>query len=326
MPWLETAPMDQRLQFITDHRRGFYSMTDLRARYEISRKTGYQCLDRFEQHGRAGLAPRSRAPHSCPHRIAADLAELLCATRRKHPDWGAGKLLDYLEPRHPPIDWPAVSTVNDLLARHGLVPKRRRRPPPQHPGVVPRQPTPPIAVTGFPRRGGAGPRAVFERMFRAYGLPRAIRTDNGVPFATTSLHGLSQLNVWWMRLGIVHQRIQPARPQQNGVHERMKRARMTRSKARRRPRAISPRRDRCPRASPAGVPGALSREKDHDRRDGPIPAPAALPRQSPGRAPRRPGRDGRWHLVDLLQHGPAGQAGRARLHPAWLTQKVLPIS
>jgi transposase len=104
MPWLETNPMDQRLQFISDHRLGLYSMTELCARYGISRTTGYECLDRFEQHGRAGLAPRSRAPHSCPHRIAAELADLLCATRRKHPDWGAGKLLDYLAPRHPTVD------------------------------------------------------------------------------------------------------------------------------------------------------------------------------------------------------------------------------
>ena len=254
MPWLETNPMDQRLQFISDHRLGLYSMTELCARYGISRTTGYLCLDRFEQHGRAGLAPRSRAPHSCPHRIAAELADLLCATRRKHPDWGAGKLLDYLAPRHPTVDWPAASTVNDLLARRGLVPRRRRRRPHQHPGVVPptthapndlwtadfkgQFPTQdgilcyPLTIadqhTRFllschglasTRRGGA--RAVFERAFHAYGLPRAIRTDNGVPFATTSLHGLSQLNVWWMRLGIVHQRIQPGRPQQNGAHERM---------------------------------------------------------------------------------------------------------
>src|SRR6266508_1236451 len=115
MPWLETAPMDERIAFIADHQQGLYSVTELCARYGISRKTGYKMLDRFAEHGRRGLVDRSRAPHSCPHRIAAALADLLCATRRKHPDWGAGKLLDYLEPRHPQVDWPAVSTVNDLL-------------------------------------------------------------------------------------------------------------------------------------------------------------------------------------------------------------------
>jgi putative transposase len=254
MPWLETDPMDQRLQFITDHQLGLYTVTELCARYGISRKTGYQCLDRFEQGGRAGLAARSRAPHSCPHRIAADLANLLCATRRKHPDWGAGKLLDYLEPRHPQVDWPAASTVNDLLARHGLVKKRRRRRPHQHPGVVlPTTRAPndlwtadfkgqfrtrdgvycyPLTIAdqhsrylltchGLPSTHGVGARRIFEHAFRTYGLPGAIRTDNGVPFATSGIHGLSQLNVWWMRLGIQHQRIHPGRPQENGAHERM---------------------------------------------------------------------------------------------------------
>ena len=137
MPWLETDPMDQRTVFIADHRLGLYEMTELCGRYGISRKTGSKWLGRFAEEGHRGLADRSRAPHHCPHRIAADLAELLCATRRKHPDWGAGKLLDYLDPRHPDVDWPAISTVNNLLARHDLLQKRRRRRPHQPPGVVP---------------------------------------------------------------------------------------------------------------------------------------------------------------------------------------------
>jgi len=254
MPWLETDLMDQRLQFITDYQRGLYSMTELCTRYAISRKTGYACLDRYAEHGRAGLAPRSRAPHTCPHRIAAELATLLCATRRKHPDWGAGKLLDYLGPKHPGITWPAVSTVNDLLGRHGLLAKRRRRRPSQHPGVVPLVTHAPndlwtadfkgqfrtrdgiycypltiadqhsrylLTCHGLASTHGVGARRIFEHAFRTYGLPHAIRTDNGVPFATSGIHGLSRLNVWWMRLGIQHQRIQPGRPQQNGAHERM---------------------------------------------------------------------------------------------------------
>src|SRR2546427_6136984 len=109
MPWLETVPMEQRTAFITDHQQGLYAMTELCARYGISRKTGYKWLKRFAEDGRRGLADRSRAPHRCPHRIAADLADLLCGTRRKHPDWGAGKLIDYLGPRHPDLAWPAIS-------------------------------------------------------------------------------------------------------------------------------------------------------------------------------------------------------------------------
>lgn len=256
MPWLETVPMDQRTAFIADHRRELYPVTELCARYGISRKTGYKWLSRFEEQGRRGLADQSRAPHSCPHRIGADLATLLCTTRRRHPDWGAGKLLDYLAPRHPGVDWPAVSTVNDLLGRTGLLVRRRRRRPHAHPGVVPPTTHAPndlwtadfkgqfptgdgilcypltiadlhtrylLTCHGLPSTHGAGARRIFERAFQTYGVPRAIRTDNGTPFATSGIHGLSRLNVWWMRLGIQHQRIHPGRPQQNGAHERMHR-------------------------------------------------------------------------------------------------------
>jgi putative transposase len=150
--------------------------------------------------------------------------------------------------------WPAVSTAGDLLVREGLVKRRRRRRPSQHPGTVPATTAHPndlwttdfkghfrtrdgvycypltvadqhtrflIACQGLGSTKGQGVRPVFDRLFRTHGLPHAIRTDNGVPFATTGIHGLSQLNVWWMRLGIQHQRILPGKPQQNGAHERM---------------------------------------------------------------------------------------------------------
>lgn len=182
------------------------------------------------------------------------MAQLICAARRAHPSWGPAKLLDWLEPRHPGVTWPAVSTAGDLLARRGLVKKRRRRRPHQHPGVLPPLTTEPndlwtadfkghfrtrdgiycypltiadqhtrylLTCQGLRSTKGHGVRTVFERAFRSFGLPHAIRTDNGVPFATCGIHGLSQLNVWWMRLGIQHQRILPAHPQQNGAHERL---------------------------------------------------------------------------------------------------------
>ncbi|MGH7534509.1 MAG: IS481 family transposase [Gemmatimonadales bacterium] len=254
MPWLETSPVDQRERFITDHRCGLYPMTELCARYGISRKSGYNWLERFQEGGRAGLRDRSRAPHHCPHRIPLDVAQLICAARRAHPSWGPEKLLDWLTPRYPGVPWPAVSTAGDLLARRGLVKKRRRRRPHRHPGVVPPTTRAPndlwtadfkghfrtrdgiycypltiadqhtrylLACQGLRSMKGRGVRGVFEHAFRTFGLPQAIRTDNGVPFATTGIHGLSQLNVWWMRLGIQHQRILPAHPQQNGAHERM---------------------------------------------------------------------------------------------------------
>jgi putative transposase len=254
MPWLETAPMEQRERFSRDERLALYTMTELCERYGISRKTGYKWLDRFDAGGRAGLSDRSRAPHQCPHRIADNVAQLICLARRQHPSWGPEKLLQWLEPRHPGVEMPAVSTAGDLLARKGLVKKRRRRRPHLHPGVVPAVTTQPndlwtadfkgqfrtgdgiycypltiadqhtrflMACHGLGSTKGHGVHPVFDRLFREYGLPRAIRTDNGVPFATTGIHGFSQLNVWWLRLGIQHQRILPGQPQQNGAHERM---------------------------------------------------------------------------------------------------------
>lgn len=255
MPWEETRPLDQRTQFLADHQRGLYAMTELCARYAVSRETGYKWLARYAAEGPAGLHDRSHAPRTCPHAVAPELAALLVAARRSHPTWGPAKLVQYLAPRHPRVAaWPAVSTVADLLARHGLVAKRRRRRPAVHPGAVPIHTAAPndlwtadfkgqfrtrdaiycypltiadqhtrylLDVRALPSVRVAGTLAVFERAFRAYGLPAAIRTDNGVPFANTGLHGLTQLSVWRLRLGIRPQRIRPASPQENGAHERM---------------------------------------------------------------------------------------------------------
>lgn len=103
MPWLETSSMEQRERFIADDRHGLYPRAELCARYGISRKTGYKWLARYQEDGRRGLRERSHAPHHCPHRIDPDLAALLVAARRTHPDWGPGKLLHGLAPRHPEI-------------------------------------------------------------------------------------------------------------------------------------------------------------------------------------------------------------------------------
>lgn len=249
--------MEERLQFILDAQSDRFTMAELCARYGVSRRIGYKWLTRFAEEGKRGLADRSRAPHSCPHKIRPVVAELLCEFRRTHPDWGARKLLKVLQGRHREIeDWPAASTAADLLARRGLVKKRRRRHPHGHPGVVPITTSAPNDLwtadfKGQFRTGDARycypltiadqhtrylltchgllstetltAKPIFERAFREYGLPLAIRTDNGVPFATQAIHGLSYLNVWWMRLGIAHQRIHPGQPQENGAHERMHR-------------------------------------------------------------------------------------------------------
>ncbi len=257
MPWLETAPVEERIQFIQDALSDRFTMSELCARYGVSRRIGYKWLSRYEEEGRRGLKDRSRAPHHCPHRIDDELAEIICDFRGEHPFWGARKLLRVLADRNPRVThWPAPSTVADLLARRGLVMKRRRRRPHQHPGVVaPTTHVPndlwtadfkgefrtgnglycyPLTIAdqhtrflltchGLLSTQTVTAKPVFERAFQEYGLPVAIRTDNGVPFATQAIHGLSYLNVWWMRLGIQHQRIHPGRPQQNGAHERMHR-------------------------------------------------------------------------------------------------------
>ena len=137
MPWLETAPVEQRERFLRDYQLRLYTVVELSARYGISRKTAYKWLARFDAHGRAGLRDRSRAPHHCPHRIPDEVDRVICDARQQHPSWGPEKLLAWLAPRHPALTWPAVSTAGDLLARRGLVKKRRRRRQYQHPGVVP---------------------------------------------------------------------------------------------------------------------------------------------------------------------------------------------
>jgi putative transposase len=249
--------MDERLQFVRDAVSDRFTMSELCARYGVSRRIGYKWLARYDTEGRRGLADRSRAPHRCPHKIAEAMAELLVGAREAHPFWGARKLLHVLAARHPQIhDWPAPSTVADLLARRGLVHKRRPRRASRHPGVVRPTTAAPndlwtadfkgqfrtgdrrycypltiadqhtrflLACRGLLSTQTITARPVFERAFREYGLPIAIRTDNGVPFATQAIHGLSYLNVWWMRLGIVHQRSRPGCPQDNGAHERMHR-------------------------------------------------------------------------------------------------------
>ena len=249
--------MDERLQFVRDALRDRFTMSELCARYGVSRRIGYKWLARYEADGRRGLADRSRAPHHCPHKLGDAMTALLVGAREAHPFWGARKLVTVLAAKHPRVArWPAPSTVADLLARRGLVHKRRHRRASTHPGVV--RPTTvapndlwtadfkgqfrtgdrrycyPLTIAdqhtrfllscrGLLSTQTVTARPVFERTFREYGLPIAIRTDNGVPFATQAIHGLSYLNVWWMRLGIIHQRSRPGCPQDNGAHERMHR-------------------------------------------------------------------------------------------------------
>lgn len=257
MAWTETNPVNERRRFLADHASGHWTMVELCDRYGISRKTGYALVRRFALEGKSAFEERSRAPRSCPHRTSEKLEAMIVA-ERKARRWGARKVFPVLADRHPSIVWPARSTVDEILLRNGLVEPRRRRTRWDHPGSGPARASEPnevwttdfkgqfrtcdgvycypltivdlhsrylLRVTGLPNVRTEGAKPVFERLFREVGLPSAIRSDNGPPFASTGIHGVCELNTWWLRLGISHQRIQPGSPQQNDAHERMHRTR-----------------------------------------------------------------------------------------------------
>jgi transposase InsO family protein len=245
--------MDERVRFINDRLSGDWTMTELCERYEVSRKTGYKWLERYELEGPAGLMERSRAPHEHGRATPDNLAEAIIGLRRQRPSWGPRKIIAKLAAKEPQAAWPSPSTAGEILKRAGLVSARKLRrhaPPrlgqltaPQHANHVwavdhkgwvhlcdgsraePLTITDgfsryliEVSATGSTRHDEAKP--LFERAFREYGLPEVIRSDNGTPFASTGITGLTALVVWRMKLGIRHERIDPGRPQQNGRHER----------------------------------------------------------------------------------------------------------
>lgn len=254
MSWRETCAMKERIGLMAELERGERTMSELCRVFGISRKTGYKWSARYREHGIAGLEDQSRAPHTRPYVVGEPVKVALLELRARHPDWGPVKLLDWLRPRHP--DWvlPVASTVALLLARRGLVkprPASRNRTPYGAPFVVAVAPNElwsadfkgqfrtgdgrycyPLTISdAYSRfllccRGLHQPRFTqvmpwFERVFRHYGLPSAIRTDNGAPFASAALGGISRLSLWWLKLGILPERIRPGQPQQNARHERM---------------------------------------------------------------------------------------------------------
>ncbi|HUS65789.1 MAG TPA: IS481 family transposase [Kofleriaceae bacterium] len=253
MPWRESSPMDERVRFVVEARLGRLNFAELCRLFGISRKTGYKWMERYEAEGPLGLRARSSAPHTSPQRIEDQVAAELVSLRKAHPTWGPRKLLAILERAHPSRDWPAASTVGDLLKREGLVQRRQRRrhaSPTTQPFADCVAPNDtwcidfkgqfrvgnglcyPLTMTdavsryllccrGMDVTDGMRVRKTLERVFREHGLPRRMRSDNGSPFASTGRGGLSRLSVWWIRLGITPERIEPGEPQQNGRHERM---------------------------------------------------------------------------------------------------------
>jgi transposase InsO family protein len=233
-----------------------FTISELSREYEISRKTAYKWVDRYDAGGATALVDRSRRPHHSPNATAPTLVEALLVKRKRHPYWGAKKLLRLLSQEHPDQPWPGRSTACDILRRHQLVRQPRRRRVIGHPGK------PTAIITGpnqvwaadfkgqFKTRDGrycypltvtdgysryllacqarsstafATAMPVFRRLFQEFGLPERIRTDNGGPFAAVSLGRLSTLSAWFIRLGIQRELIEPGKPYQNGCHERMHR-------------------------------------------------------------------------------------------------------
>lgn len=254
MPWKASTPVDQRKEFIVRLGRG-ERLTDLCREYGIARKTGEKFKRRFRNEGLAGLQNRSRAPSVIPHKTPPELIELIVAHRRQHPTWGPRKLKETLQTTLGHV-LPAASTIGDILTSAGLIVRRHRR---QRHVASPtklREAAAPNDVWCIDYKGqfrlgngsycypltitdqfsrfilcceGMGAIADDEarehclEVFAAHGLPTVMRSDNGVPFASTGLAGLTKLSVLWLRLGIELERTRPAHPQDNGRHERMHR-------------------------------------------------------------------------------------------------------
>jgi transposase InsO family protein len=254
MSWKGVTVMDQRIRFIAEYLEGYFPFNELCLQFSISRKTGYKWVQRYEKHGAEGLTDQSRRPHFCPHETDAAVSEAIVKARLKHPTWGPKKLLEVISPYYPNL--PAVSTTSDILKRKGLITLNKRRLRRSHPGCPKTTTNEPNDIWTADYKGhfkmGNGlycyPLTVgdmhsryllgcdaheaisldhtkrhFTKLFHEYGLPLRIRTDNGVPFASSALARLSTLSVWWIKLGIYPEQIEPGKPQQNGKHERMHR-------------------------------------------------------------------------------------------------------
>jgi putative transposase len=257
MPWMEVTLVAERLRFIfsvdSDENHNFAAIC---RSFNISRKTGYKWIKRYEKYGEAGLEDDSHIPLYIPHRVSIDIVTMLIEARKLHPTWGPKKLKNLLEGKHPDIKFPACSTIGEWLHSYGLIHSKKQRiktpvfdKPLTH-GLGPNdlwcadfkgnflmgdaKKCYPLTITDEYSRfllkceGLLEPKEDpthlhFELCFREYGLPNRIKTDNGVPFATTAVGGLSKLSIWWIKQGIQTERIEPGHPEQNGRHERMHR-------------------------------------------------------------------------------------------------------
>lgn len=256
MPWKEVTVVNERMQLIAGYLAGEVTVTELCYKGEISRKTAYKWIARYAANGPEGLLDRSRARHNHPNALPEAIAALFLQARRAHPTWGPRKLIAWLAKKNPAMPMPAASTVGDLLKRQGFTePRQRRRRVPRYNESL-RQGDVSNAVWAMDYKGQfrtgdgrhvypftvtdtysrylleckalTGPKhsatkRACERLFLEFGLPDVIRSDNGVPFCSPAPLGLSRLSIWWLKLGVKHERIDPGCPTQNGRHERMHR-------------------------------------------------------------------------------------------------------
>lgn len=254
MVWMETRPVDERMRFVMAVEAGEESFALLCRRFGISRKTGYKWLERWRKLGAAGLFDRPRAPATHPQTLAADIVEACLAVRRAHPTWGPLKVKAWLDRERPQMVWPAASSIGTLFDREGLTVKRRlrRRGPPSATPFASCQAPNDLWCMDFKGwfRTGDGARCdpftlcdgasrflfrcqvmercdadhvwpVLDAAFREFGLPQSLRSDNGSPFASVGVGGLSRLSVKVIKAGVVPDRIEPGKPQQNGRLERL---------------------------------------------------------------------------------------------------------
>ena len=254
MPFAETHVMEEKKRFIEEAHRSVRSFAAVCDRYGISRKNGYKWMDRWRRAGPVGLESRASRPRHCPWATPREVVEAILEVRRKYEDFGPKKIRWYLETNRPELALPSRQTMHNILVRHDLVPRRRRRVRRWHPGRPDTDASEPNGTWTadfkgeFPMGDGElcypltvqdmhsrfvlecwgrpdvtidGVIPVFTRLFRRYGLPERIRTDNGTPFASNALGRLSRLSVWFIQVGILPELIEPGCPQQNGKHENM---------------------------------------------------------------------------------------------------------
>jgi putative transposase len=255
MSWMETEPMNEKIKFISAYlNQEFATFESLCDRFNISTKTGYKFVKRYKTEGIDGLKERSRVPQHNANKMPAFIEQNILELKYRYPTWGAKKILNRLSQDNSETQWPARSTIDALLKRRNLVtPRKRKRSvaPYTEPFVLCEEPNDiwsidykgqfrlgnkeycyPLTITdnfsryilaieGSRRISGDKTKQVLKNLFLEFGLPFAIRSDNGVPFAGTGLGGLSRLSIWLIKLGITPERIRKGHPQENGRHERM---------------------------------------------------------------------------------------------------------